>query len=347
MNVDIKINDVYLPYLFDYSNRLEIYYGGAGSGKSVFVVQKLVLKALKAPRHILVVRKVMSTIKGSCFAEIIKRLRAFEILVHCKVNKTTLEIELPNGSLITFKGMDDPEKVKSIEGITDIWCEEATELALDDFSQLNLRLRAMNPNLQMWLSFNPVSKVNWVYKHFFISKTDAFILKTTYKDNAFLPTSYKESIEAYKISRPDYYKIYVEGEFCSLDKLVYYNWETKDFDIAELIKTKKYTTITGLDFGFVNDPTALVVALASKEDKEIYIFEEYGKTGMLNEDTANVIKALGFSKNRIIADCASMQNVRELKKLGLTRIKGCEKKKPIIYGIQILQGYKIYILPSC
>ena len=97
----------------------------------------------------------------------------------------------------------------------------------------------------------------------------------------------------------------------SLDKLIYTNWEEKEFNIQELISTKKYITLTGLDFGFTNDPTALVVSLCDTNSKEIYIFDEYGNVGMTNPEIAEVLKSMGYSKNIIMADSA---NKRALKK---------------------------------
>lgn len=75
-----------------------------------------------------------------------------------------MRITLPNDSEFIFVGVDDPEKLKSIADITDIVVEEATELSLDDISQLDLRLRARVDNLQMYFMFNPISKANWVYQ---------------------------------------------------------------------------------------------------------------------------------------------------------------------------------------
>ena len=348
MKVDIEINKAYLPYLFSYRNRIEVYYGGAGSGKSIFVAQKLVLKALKSKRKILVIRKVARTQKDSCFTVICEIFKSIKYFDRCRINKTTLDITLPNGSVILFKGMDDSEKIKSIANITDIWCEEATELTLDDFSQLNLRLRALNPNLQIWLSFNPVSKANWCYQYFFVNKAEAFILKTTYKDNDFLPQDYKDEIESYKHTNPTYYKIYVEGEFCSLDKLVYNNYEILDFDVGKLIKSKKYITLTGLDFGFTNDPTALIVSLVNEKEKELYIIDEYGETGLTNPDIANIIKSLGYQKNIIMCDSADPKSIEEIRRQGIPRVKACKKSPDsVLHGIQQLQQYKIYVLPKC
>lgn len=348
MIANLKINDVYLRYLGKYINRTEVYYGGAGSGKSVFVAQKIVIKALKGKRKVLVIRKVARTQKESCFTVIKDVLSSLNILDKCTINKSTLDITLPNGSVFLFKGMDDSEKIKSIANITDIWIEEATELNLDDFTQLNLRLRASVPNLQMILSFNPVSKANWCYQSFFAKKTDAFVLKTTYKDNKFLPRAYIESLEKMIETNYTYYKIYALGEFCSLDKLIYTNWEEKEFNIQELISTKKYITLTGLDFGFTNDPTALVVSLCDTNSKEIYIFDEYGNVGMTNPEIAEVLKSMGYSKNIIMADSAEQKSIEEIRRAGITKIKACKKSPDSVkHGIQQLQQYKIYVHPKC
>ena len=114
--------------MFDYSKRYEIYYGGAGSGKSIFVSQKLFIKALNSKRKILVIRKVGRTLKDSVFQLFLDLLSQFQIKEQCKINLSTFTIELPNGSIFLFKGLDDSEKIKSITNITDIWIEEATEL---------------------------------------------------------------------------------------------------------------------------------------------------------------------------------------------------------------------------
>lgn len=109
LTIDKRIfNDVYLPYLFDYSHRYECLYGGAGSGKSVFLGQKIVLKALSSKHKILVIRKVGNTSKDSTFQLIKDTLQQFKIYDRCKVNKTDLTIELENGSIFLFKGLDDP-----------------------------------------------------------------------------------------------------------------------------------------------------------------------------------------------------------------------------------------------
>ena len=162
-------------------------------------------------------------------------LNSFHLLDKCKINKTTQRIELPNSSIFLFAGLDDVEKLKSIAGITDIIIEEATEITAEDYNQLDLRLRAKTNNLQMVCMFNPVSKSNWCYKQWFAenaeyNKEETFILHTTYKDNRFLPEAYIKSIEDLKTRDYTFYKVYALGEFATLDKLVFTNWEIKQFN---------------------------------------------------------------------------------------------------------------------
>ena len=341
-------NETYYPYLLDYKHRYEVYYGGAGSGKSVFVAQKLIFKALNQKRKILVIRKVGTTLKDSVFQLINDTLKEWKIYNLCQVNLSTYTITLPNDSVFLFKGLDDREKIKSITDITDIWCEEATELAEDDYTQLDLRLRALKPDLQLICSFNPVSKANWVYKKWFASSAqpngDTFILKTTYKDNRFLPKAYINALEEKQQTNYSYYKIYALGEFCSLDKLVFSNWETADFDNREI----NGVLLVGLDFGFINDTTALVASLLDQENKRLYIFKEWGATGKTNKEIADVITALGFSKSVIIADSAEPKSIEELRRDGISRIRESIKgKDSVIHGIQKLQNYKIIVHPTC
>lgn len=338
-------NDVYYPYLFDYTHRHEIYYGSAGSGKSVFVAQKLVVKALTKKRKILVVRKVMATQKDSCWQLIIDTLSRFKVSSLCQINKSTFTIELVNGSIFLFKGMDEREKIKSIVGITDIWCEEATELQVEDIEQLDLRLRARESDLQFIYSFNPVSKANYTYKRWFERPLDddTFVLKTTYKDNKFLPQSYIDALEKMKQTNYTYYCIYALGEFCSLDKLIFSNWRQEDVDYP-----KDLPIIIGLDFGYAADPSALIVSRIDEENKVIYVVDEYYKRAMLNNEIADMIKYKGYSKEVIIADSAEQKSIAEIKNTGILRIKAAVKGQgSVLQGIQKLQQYELVVSSNC
>ena len=344
-NLNIDINYSYETYFFDYSHRFEVYYGGAGSGKSVFIAQKLIMKALRYNRKILVMRKVGSTLKDSVWQLVLDILVEWGRYNKCTINKSVFTIELENGSILLFKGMDDSEKIKSITGITDIWAEEATEFTEEDIEQLNLRLRAKTDNLQMFFSFNPVSKANWVYRRWFAKGTvitdDTVVHQSTYKDNRFLPEDYIATIEKMAKTNPTYYRIYALGEFASLDKLVFSNWK-----IGKVEDTASWSLLCGLDFGYTNDPTAFVVSFV--DGQQLYIAKEFVRTGLLNNQIATAIKELGFSKSTIIADSAEVKSIEELKRDGLYRIYPAVKGQgSILQGIQKLQQYDIIVDQSC
>ena len=345
-------NDVYLPHLTDYSKRYEIYYGGAGSGKSYFVAQKLVYKALSSRRKILVLRKVGRTVKNSVFQLILDTLVQFKIKDKCKINKTDFSIELPNGSLFLCSGLDDPEKIKSITGLTDAWLEEATEFAQDDFNQIDLRIRdPYAKNQQIILSFNPVSKANWAYLQFFADNEElndfrsrVEIVKSNYLNNPHLPQQYIDSLLMLKATNPVYYGIYALGDFGSLDKLVYSNWQFFDFKREDI----KGQLLCGLDFGYTNDPTAFVAGILVPEENRIYVFKEWGGTGYLNDAIAAQIQEMGFAKSTIMADAAEQKSIDEIKRLGIYRIKPCVKGQgSVLQGIQKLQQYELIIHPDC
>lgn len=338
-------NSAFYPYIRDYDHRFEIYYGGAGSGKSHFIAQKIIAKALVYDRNVLIMRKVGATLKDSVWQLVLDTLSGLGLLQYCSINKSTFTIDLPSGSTLLFKGMDDSEKIKSITGITDIWCEEATEFSEEDIEQLNLRLRARAEALQMFFSFNPVSKANWVYRRWFAKgveiTADTVIHQSTYKDNRFLPADYVATIEKMAKTNPTYYRIYALGEFASLDKLVFSNWK-----VGTVEDTHDWDMLCGLDFGYTNDPTAFVVSFVQGET--LYVAKEFVRTGLLNNQIATVITDLGFSKSTIIADSAEVKSIEELKRDGLHRIYPAVKGQgSILQGIQKLQQYEIVVDPSC
>ena len=356
MNIKISkniFNDAYLPYLKSYDKRFEVYYGGAGSGKSVFITQKLLFKYLAMEgRKCLVVRKVDATLRDSCFALFKDVIAKWGIYDQCKINKTDMTIELPNGSIFLFKGLSDRERIKSIANISDIWVEEATEIEEEDFDQLCLRLRSKLPHNQIIVSFNPVSKVNYCYKRWFADdakydKGKTMILKTTYRDNKFLPQDYIDNLLNMKETNYAYYMIYAEGEFSSLDKKIYTNWEEKNFDYREVLKDPNCQLAYGLDWGYVHDPTAIVCSIVNEVTREIWIYDTFTQKGMTNEEIFEQLQEMQIHTARIVADSAEQKSIEDLRRLGCKRVTACTKgKDSILNGINLIREFHIYVLPT-
>lgn len=156
-----------------------------------------------------------------------------------------------------------------------------------------------------------------------------------------------DALEGYKETNPYFYRVYCLGEWGSMSKQVYTNYTIKDLDLDELRK-QGFPQLVGLDFGYVNDPTAIVSSLLDEENKTLYITNEFVKTGLLNNEIAEQLKLMGFTKSTIIADSAENKSIDEIKREGIRRIQPAAKGKGSInQGIQKLQQYKIIVDSSC
>lgn len=341
-----KFNKWIYDKIDDYTHRVEVYYGGAGSGKSFGATQKILLKSLKYKRKVLVIRKIQRTIKDSIWSLMISHLHASGYYDACRINRSDYEIELPNGSIFVFKGLDDPEKIKSIDGITDIVIEEATELTEDDFTQLNLRLRALVEYPQIYLMFNPISKKNWVYDYFFVQTLplNVIVIKTTYQDNDFLSDEYRAELERLKDRNPAYYRIYCLGEFATLDKLVFPTYTKKIISDTEISGLKRWI---GLDFGYINDPSAIVWGFIDIAKRKIYVSGEYVRKGMRNDEIAQTMIDLGLHKDKSYGDSAEPKSIDEIKNKGVNIEPTVKGKDSIIHGIQWIQQYELIVDERC
>lgn len=268
------------------------------------------------------------------------------------INRSYFEIRFPNGSEIFFKGLDDPEKIKSIADVTDMWIEEATELNEEDFDQLSLRIRSPKPNCQYFLSFNPVSKANWVYKRWFapgvvVDPSQVLIIHSTYKDNKFLPEDYIKSLEDMIKTNPTYYKIYALGEFCTLDKLVFNNWRAEKLLVADYIDKENTEICCGIDFGFTNDITTITESYINPKTKLWYVRRAWGSTGRTNDEIAKQIYNMGLNKCRIVADSAEPKSIAEIKAHNIYNIRPSVKgRDSVVHGIQKMQQFNIVVNPE-
>ena len=342
---------IYYPYLLDYQYRYNVFYGGRASGKTKFIMQKLLIKGLKEKRTILLMRKQTTQLRDSVWKEILQVIDDFHLSQFFTVNKTEFRITcLINGTEFKCLGLDEPEKIKGFADISDVFLDEVTGFNQEDVELIDGTLRSpkFKLPLQMYFSFNPISKANFVYKYFGfdtgITPPNTFILKSTYLDNPFLGENVAERYEALK--QRDYRRWQIEalGDFVSLDKLVFQNYKVEEFDHTKI----NGVLLCGLDYGFVNDISAFVASLLDEENKKIYVFKIWGDTNKTNDELSNIIKAMGFSKSIIIADCAEQKSIEEMKRAGIVRIKPSVKgADSIIHGIQKLQQYDIIIHPSC
>jgi len=230
----LKINKTYRPS-WQSDCRYRVLVGGAGSGKSVNVAQRMINTAGSHEKaRVLTIRKVGRTCRQSTFALYKDVLKATKRWTEVSIRKQPMEIHFDGGGSILHAGLDDEQKLKSISGITHIWVEEATQMDFpeqddeeDDLAQLDLRLRGvptrLDPNIT--LSFNPVKDAGDIYEHLGISTEDVphrdwaelngvYVQHTTQADNPWVGKDYMEAFERLDGSMR---KIYVEGKMARSD----------------------------------------------------------------------------------------------------------------------------------
>lgn len=351
---DAVFNAVYIPQLKN-KKRNQIYFGGSSSGKSYFLAQRAVIDVVNG-RNYLVVRAVARTIRSSCWNEITKAINRMGLSSLFIVGRSEMTITCKvNGCQFLFAGLNDVERVKSItpaEGvITDIWIEEATEIERQDYKQLEKRLRGMSRHKKrIILSFNPIFKEHWLYKEFFGGWVDGgkwyesdglSILKTTYRDNRFLPDEDREALE--NETDPYYKAVYSDGDWGVLGDVIFRNWRVENLDEFEKHADNLFF---GLDFGFSSDPAAGIKSHYDRARKRIYILDELYERGLTNDHLARLLKPFAGRKY-ITCDSAEPKSIAELKGFGINALAAAKGPDSVGHGIQWLQGHEIIVNTKC
>ena len=343
--------DAFYPLLFDYRHSYEVYKGSAGSGKSHFISQKLIIKAINdANRRILVCRRWGSTVRETVWQLIVEQLRFFKLDDMCQFNKTDRTIVLPNGSMFIFFGLDDETKLLSLQNISDVWVEEVFECSRDIVEQLSLRMRGNKKNQQIFLSFNPISSAHWLYD-FCEGDTQpaSFIYhQSTFRDNRFLPEAYVASLEDLYRTNPVKARVFCDGLWgVDTEGLVYPNHKVEDFDIQKMLRETNFPIKVGVDLGF-RDPSTCVVSLWDKLNKKIYVIAEYYQRAATFEEVCQGIKkCIGEDKCVVYVDNADPRARQYFVEAGINAYpckKGNDSNK--LY-ITFLQDHEIICHPSC
>jgi len=316
-------------------------FGGAGSGKSMFAAQKIIYRILTERNHkFLILRKVARTIRNSQFSLLKSLAKDRDTYDLFDVRDSDMKIiSKKYNSEIISAGIDDREKLKSINGITGIWIEEATELDSDDFLQIDLRLRGVTKSYkQIICTYNPVNAHHWLNK---ISLNDSCYHKSTYLNNKFIDEKYKSILNDLKNTNENYFKIYALGEWGTLDDAIY-----KPFEILPAYPTSFDFEIFGLDFGF-NNPSAFVSV--GVKDKMYYLDEIIYSSKLTNSELISRIKnylnkriSLGTLKEKfpmIYADSAEPNRIAEFINAGLN-IHPADKS--VKDGIDFVKSCKIH-----
>lgn len=368
LKVTKEINPHFHDFIFNWDYTTYFLVGGYGSSKSYHVGLKLIFKLLSEKRKALVVREVYDTMRDSVFSLLVEIIEDLSLSSVVKVKTSPLNIRFPNGSEIIFKGMDKPEKLKSINDISIIWLEEASEIKYSGYKELLGRARHPSLKIHFLLSTNPVSKRNWTYKHFFINrdekvvrlddyklykarkivKDDVYYHHSTVDDNLFLPQSYIDTLDEIKEYDPDLYRIARKGQFGTNGTKVLPRFEVMDHEevMAKVNRLKMHRA--GMDFGFSESYNAAVRVAIDHDNKYLYIYWEYYNKGMTDDLTANHPKFLELKEENVYikADSAEPKTIRFYRQEGYRMT--ATKKITNLEQIKKLRRFKkIYCSSKC
>ncbi len=369
-NVDFTLNDHFFDFVDDWNYKTYLTVGGYGSSKSYHVAVKLIKKLLEEKRKALVVREVFDTIRDSCYDLLMEVAEAMEVSEYITFTTSPMQVRFSNGSKIIFKGMDKPAKLKSLNGVSIVWIEECSEVKYAGFKEILGRLRHPNLSNHIILSTNPVSKNNWVFKHFFHDKAtnvkvideeelyqkrimvvgNTYYHHSTVDDNYFVPQDYIDQLDELQKHDPDLYRVARKGRFGVNGKIVFPQFTTMPYEkgMEAIRKIRNPLKKNGMDFGFVESYNALLRLVIDQDEKILYIIWEYYSRDKDDTEIEEDIKEFKQTQELIKADCAEPKTIRYFAKQGF-RMRSCRKFKGSrsAYTKKVKRFKQIICLDNC
>ena len=312
------------------NTRIVVNQGGTRSSKTYSLAQLIILKALQEQGKVYTIcRKTLPALKGTAYKDFFNILEEHNLYNPDKHNKSELTYKLNNNE-IEFISVDMPQKIRGRKRHI-LWLNEANEFRFEDWVQLSLRTTE-----NIYLDFNPSDPYSWIYDKV-MNREDCTFIKSTYLDNPFLPDETIKEIERLKDLDSNYWKIYGLGDMAQPTETIF-----RQFEICNSVPNESELIAIGMDFGYSNDPTAIVEVF--KLNDNLYINELVYSKGLTNQDIAQRLRELDITRQtEIIADSAEPKSIEELYRQGFN-IKGAKKGADSInMGIDVLRRFKLHI----
>lgn len=304
--------------------------GSSRSGKTVSALQYLIVEALsQAGTTITIARETQVSIKNTILVDFKEILESMDLWIEKRYNKVEMVFHFDNGSIIRFVGLDDSTgKLRGMKSDI-VFVDEINTITQSSFVQLDIRC-----SRYILAAYNPEIPTDW-FGLDYENKPEGCVLVSTWRQNAFLDDRIIQSIQSLKDTDYDLWLIYSESQIVPPREVVFQKPQTYE----ELPQGIKYTYY-GVDWGFSNDPAAVIEVKV--KDKELYLKQLVYEVGLTNEDLSYLMRDKGLGKAQdIVADSSEPKSIEELNRQGF-KIKGV-KDKSILFGIQKMRQYKIFI----
>lgn len=312
--------------LYNNEARFIINEGGSRSSKTYSLCQLIMVYCLQNPQKVVsIIRKTFPALRATAMRDFLEVLKEAGIYDKTSHNMSEHIYTFPNGSIVEFFSVDDEQKIRGRKRHV-AWCNEANELFLDDFTQLNMRTEQ-----KLIFDYNPSDSTSWLYE---LPKDESVLIKSTYRDNPFLPDSIKRQIEDLKRTDEALYQIYALGEHAISKANIYSNWTFLPHRPARFTQY-----IYGLDFGY-NHPTALMRIYWHEKDIfiEPVIYESYLTTSNLIDRMASLDVE---KETEIIADYARPEIIAEMNNAGYNVLNA---NKVVKKGIDNIKTFGVFAM---
>ena len=326
----IRTNKVF-NHLKHSDKKIVVEQGGTRSGKTYNILLWIIFEYTyrNTGKTITICRKSFPSLRASVMRDFFEILRNYELYNEDYHNKSSNEYHL-NGNLIEFISLDQPQKIRGRKRNL-LYINEGNELFYEDWQQLVFRTDG-----RIIIDYNPSDSFHWIYDRV-IPREDCDFYQTTYRDNPFLDKSIVDEIERLRDTDEDYWRIYGLGERGMSRATIF------QFGQAEIPQEAKLISY-GLDFGYTNDPTALVAVY--QLDNHLYLDELIYRTGLTNRDIHSHFQSFSLDRrDEIFADSAEPKSIDELHRFGWNvkpTVKGADS---VNAGIDILKRHKLFVTP--
>lgn len=337
--------------------RARVLYGGRGGAKSWTIARKLLTLAARRPLRILCTREVQTTIADSVHKLLADQIRELGLIQYVVTDK---RIRHPNGTEFIFKGLRDPDAVKSAEGVDIVWIEEGQRVS-------HRSLRTLIPTIrkhgsEVWVSFNPDQATDAIYARYVAKPPPGTVSRwVNWNDNPFFDRTELALEKDYDYETdPDAAAHIWGGELRQGTEAQVFRgkFHVQPFSVPTIFneRTQQHDPTWagpyyGSDFGFAQDPTTLVECWIDDAANVLYIRRESYKIELDIDDTAELwtTDVPGFERYIVEADSARPDSISYLRRHGVPRIRGAEKgPNSVEEGIRFMRKFRAIIIhPDC